>query len=158
MSQIDEIVAPERVLSNVQARSMKHALEILSELLATATANSAPGEIFAGFFARERLGSTALGDGVSFPHARLAGVEQPTGALIRLSQPVNFDAPDRQPVGLIFGLLLPEAVTDDDLAELIRLAHMFSKPDCRKTLQSASTSRMLYEQLLACANTWARSA
>ena len=149
---------PERVLCNVAARSMKHSLEILSELLATGTSNSAPAEIFAGFFARERLGSTALGDGVSFPHARIAGVEDPAGALIRLSQPVDFDAPDREPVSLVFGLVLPEQVTDDHLAELIRLAHMFSKPECRTALRHATTSRMLYEQLLACGTTQARSA
>ncbi|NDF06187.1 MAG: PTS sugar transporter subunit IIA, partial [Betaproteobacteria bacterium] len=59
-------------------------------------------------FARERLGSTGLGHGVAIPHGRIKGMKSPLAAVFRLSQPIGFDAPDEQPVCLLFFLLVPE--------------------------------------------------
>ena len=53
--------------------------------------------------AREDLGSTALGAGVAIPHGRVKGLKQPCAAFIRLKDPIEFAAPDGEPVStLIF--------------------------------------------------------
>ena len=57
---------------------------------------------------RERLGSTGFGRGVAIPHARVAGIKRPVAALLRLEEPVEFEASDGMPVDLVFGLLSPE--------------------------------------------------
>ena len=64
--------------------------------------------VFDCLFAREKLGSTGLGQGVAIPHGRHACVKKATGAFIRTKEPVAFDAPDGKPVSLIFILLVPE--------------------------------------------------
>ena len=66
--------------------------------------------VFDCLFAREKLGSTGLGQGVAIPHGRHACVKKATGAFIRTKEPVAFDAPDGKPVSLIFILLVPETL------------------------------------------------
>src|SRR5207302_6507782 len=64
--------------------------------------------VFDSLFARERLGSTGLGQGVAIPHGRIKGLKEALGAFWRLAQPLPFDAPDGNPVSLVFVLLVPE--------------------------------------------------
>src|SRR5690606_40576648 len=103
------LLEPGRVLANVEARSKKHALDILSELLASASDDLDQGEIFQSVIGREKLGCTAIEDGIAIPHGRLEGLERSVGAFLRLTRPIDFDAPDGQPVDLMFGLLVPKA-------------------------------------------------
>jgi branched-chain amino acid transport system permease protein len=42
-------------------------------------------EIYLGLLARERLGSTGIGEGVAIPHCRMAGCDKITGALLKLN-------------------------------------------------------------------------
>ena len=95
---LEELVKPEGVLCNAQARSKKHCLEILSELLVRPTPEISADQIFENLIKRERLGCTSLGKGVAFPHCRIDGIDACNGALILLSEPVDFDAPDGEPV------------------------------------------------------------
>jgi PTS system nitrogen regulatory IIA component len=68
-------------------------------------------------FARERLGSTGLGEGVAIPHGRIKGLKQPLAAFVRLAEPIPFESPDGQPVGLLIFLLVPEQATGDTLRD-----------------------------------------
>ena len=56
---------------------------------------------------REKLGSTGFGRAVAIPHARIAGIDRPLAAMLRLQAPVDFDAADGIPVNLVFGLVSP---------------------------------------------------
>ena len=56
------------------------------------------------------------------------------------AKPIPFDAPDAQPVGLIFVLLVPERATDLHLQILSELAQMFSDQAFRKQLFAAATA------------------
>ena len=116
------MLEPGRVLCNVEARSKKHVLEILSELLASADNDLTAGEIFDSLASRERLGSTALGGGVALPHGRVPGLDGSVAAFVRLSQGTPFDAPDGQPVTLVLGLLVPEQASEQHLEELSGIA------------------------------------
>ena len=107
---LEEIIKPDSVLCNAQARSKKHCLEILSELLVRSNPEIASEYIFASLIERERLGCTSLEKGVAFPHCRVEGLNNSTAALIKLSEPVDFDSPDDEPVDLILGLMVPEAL------------------------------------------------
>ncbi len=95
--------------------------------------------IFDSLFAREKLGSTGLGQGVAIPHGRIKGLKAATGAMIRVQSAVPFDAPDGQNVKLIFVLLVPERATDEHLQILSELAQMFCDKPFRERLLNTAT-------------------
>ena len=95
--------------------------------------------VFDSLFAREKLGSTGLGQGVAIPHGRIKGLKAATGAMIRVQSAVPFDAPDGQNVKLIFVLLVPERATDEHLQILSELAQMFCDKPFRERLLGAAT-------------------
>ncbi len=92
------------------------------------------GQVFEALFARERLGSTGLGHGIAIPHGRIKGLREAAGAFVRTSGSIPFEAPDGNPVNLIFVLLVPEKATDLHLQILSELAQMFSDKEMRAQL------------------------
>ena len=138
------IVDKQSVLCNAAARSKKHALDLLSQLLAEAASTLSAAEIFEALVGRERLGCTALGDAVAIPHGRIAGIDRNVGAFMKLQEPIDFDAPDGEPVDLIFGLLVPQDCEDAELAELRQLAARLSDPRFQQQLRRARNSDVLY--------------
>ena len=96
--------------------------------------------VFESLFAREKLGSTGLGQGIAIPHGRIKGLKEAVGAVVRLRHPIAFDAPDGQPVNLIFVLLVPEKATDMHLQILSELAQMFSDKALREKLLTGTTA------------------
>jgi PTS system nitrogen regulatory IIA component len=145
----ERIIDPDNVLCNVTARSKKHCLEILSELLSLRTAAIPADEIFSKLVERERLGSTGLGNGVGLPHCRLDGVDATQGALLKLSEAVEFDAPDGAPVDLVFGLMVPEQVTDRHREVLAEITALLSDAGVRSRLRAANSNSELYEAVHA---------
>ena len=104
----------------------------------------ARANVFDALFAREKLGSTGLGQGIAIPHGRIKGLKAPVGAFVRLVTGVPFDAPDGKPVGLIFVLLVPEAANEHHLQLLSELAQMFSDKDFRDRLAAAADAAALH--------------
>jgi len=106
------------------------------------------GKVFDSLFARERLGSTGLGQGVAIPHGRIKGLKEAMAAVVRVSEPIPFDAPDGMPVSLLVFLLVPEHATEEHLEILSELAELLSDPVVRDTLMTAPDSAPI-RQLLA---------
>ena len=90
----DRLLAPECTITNLIAASKKRALQRLADRLATRYPAFDADTVFEALMARERLGSTAVGEGVAIPHCRLAECDAPVAALAYLDAPVDFDAPD----------------------------------------------------------------
>lgn len=93
--------------------------------------------VAASLAAREKLGSTGLGQGVAIPHGRIKGLRDPIGAYARLLHPIGFDAPDGKPVTQSFVLLVPADATERHLELLSELAQMFSDRAFRERLANA---------------------
>ncbi len=146
---LEEIIQPDSVLCNAHARSKKHSLEIMSELLVRSHPDIASEDIFEGLIERERLGCTSLDQGVAFPHCRVEGLVTSVGALIKLSEAIEFDSPDGEAVDLIFGLLVPADLKDQDQADVCSIAELLGDRELRAELRVASTSSELYETLCA---------
>lgn len=106
-------------------------------------------EVFNSLLERERLGSTALGYGIAIPHGRLKGLEQATGVLYRLQTPLEFDAPDHQPVTLCFILLVPKEANDAHLQILGELAQLFGDEAMRIRMIAAQTPAELHTLITA---------
>lgn len=144
---LSDILSPERIAINVEASSKKKAIMLLSDLCTQGTtANS--HDVFDGLIARERLGSTGIGYGIAIPHARVPHTEETIGALMRLKDPIEFDAIDNKPVSLFFTLLVPESANDTHLQLLSHVAEMFSHEHVRFSLQSAASTVQLYQLIL----------
>ena len=82
------------------------------------------------------------------PHARSADTPYPVGALLKLSSPIDFDTADGEPVDLIFGLIVPQDVSDEVIGDFRQLTEMLSRPATQRRLREARSSRQLFEALL----------
>ena len=149
MVTLDQILAPERVRSGVPSGSRKRTLQMLGEVLAGAEPGISAQAVFDRLVARERLGSTGLGDGCALPHARVPGLGHTLAAFLRLEHGVDFDAPDQEPVDLVFGLLVPDESTDEHLQVLAAIAQVLSDAALRSSLRSAEEPGRIREILVA---------
>lgn len=130
-----DLLSPGRVSIQPCARSKKRVLEEMAELLCRDHSGLEPRRVFRSLVERERLGSTGFGHGVALPHGRMAGCETVAGALLRLREPVEFEAADGKPVDLIFGLIVPEACEERHLEMLAQLAQLFGEEENRQALR-----------------------
>ena len=120
---------------DLDVSSKKRAFE-QAGLIFENNASIARSSVSDNLFARERLGSTGLGHGVAIPHGRIKGLKNPLAAVLRVQQPIPFDAPDDEPVGLLIFLLVPEAATQRHLEILSEIAEMLSDRELRERLKS----------------------
>ena len=134
---LNNILSVSQVLLDLEASSKKRVFE-QAGLLFEAHLGLARSVIFDSLFAREKLGSTGLGQGVAIPHGRIKGLKQAAGAFMRLATPVPFDSPDGRPVNLLFVLLVPEQATEQHLQVLSELAQRFSDRVFRESLLTAA--------------------
>jgi PTS system nitrogen regulatory IIA component len=148
MSLVAKILPLSNVLPDLAASSKKRLFEQVG-LLFENQHGIARGVVFESLFARERLGSTGLGQGVAIPHGRIKGLKDAVGALVRLAQPVTFDAPDGKPVSLAFTLLVPEHATEKHLEILSELAQMFSDRALREAMMLAPDASALHQIIYA---------
>ena len=145
---LEEIINPDAVLCNAHARSKKHCLEILGELLVRSQSDIAADDIFERLIERERLGCTSLDAGVAFPHCRIEGIDRCIAAMIKLSEPIDFDASDGEPVDLVFGLLVPREVTESHHADIAMITSLLGDAELRSRLREAASSSALYRTLI----------
>lgn len=139
---------PELMAVDICAASRKRALEMVSAQLADALGGEVTADaIFEGLLARERLGSTGLGQGLAFPHCRLAAISEPTVGFFRLRAPVDFESMDGAPVDLLAVLLVPESATDAHLKLLGALAQLLEPEANRTALRRAGSAPALAEIL-----------
>ena len=145
---LEEIIKPDSVLCNAQARSKKHCLEILSELLVRPKPHLASEDIFERLIERERLGCTSLDQGVAFPHCRIAGLDTNVAALIKLSEPVDFDSTDGELVDIVFGMMVPAEVNESHHSNIRSIAELLGNPELRQKMRAANSSSELYDSLI----------
>ena len=128
-----------QVVLDLDASSKKRVFE-QAGMLFESHLGLARSVVFDSLFAREKLGSTGLGQGIAIPHGRIKGLKQAAGAFLRLATPVPFDSPDGRPVNLLFVLLVPEQATEEHLQILSELAQRFSERPFREALLAAHDS------------------
>ena len=133
MNLVSRLLPLNHVVLGLDAGSKKRLFEQVG-LLFENTRQIPRARVFDSLFDREKLGSTGLGYGVAIPHGRIRTLKEPVCAFARTAQPVAFEAPDGQPVSLVFAMLVPEHATEAHLELLSELAQMFSDPQLREAL------------------------
>ncbi|HTP99637.1 MAG TPA: PTS sugar transporter subunit IIA [Casimicrobiaceae bacterium] len=137
MNQIAELLTPESIVLDLDVASKARLFEAVGGIFAVNGLDAS--SIAASLAAREKLGSTGLGQGIAIPHGRIKGLKEARGAFARLRQAVPFEAPDGKPVSQVFVLLVPEQATDLHLQLLSELAQMFSEKTFRERLATAAS-------------------
>lgn len=103
---VGDILSPDGVLLDLQARSKRSVLALIATQLAM-QAGLRSGEVQAALLRRERLGPTFIGNGVALPHARIKGLSRPEVVLARLRDPVSPRTPNGEIVDLVLAILWP---------------------------------------------------
>jgi PTS system nitrogen regulatory IIA component len=133
---LSDLLTADRIVLLVEPRDRDAVMDAAARLLA----DGAPGSTMAigdCLRQRERLGSTAIGDGVAIPHGRSAAFAQPRAAFLRLRPAVEFAAADGAPVDLVFAMAVPDGMPQEYLQWLSELAERFSDPALRDALRNA---------------------
>ena len=138
MNRLASILTANHVLVQVDLSSKKRAFEEAGLLFENLHGLSR-ALVTDSLFSRERLGSTGLGHGVAIPHGRIKGLKSPMAAVFQLANPIGFEAPDGQAVGLMIFLLVPEAATQKHLEILSEIAEMLSDAALRDKLMASPT-------------------
>ena len=144
MNTIAQLLTPSSIALDVDADSKARLFEQAGALFER-SAGLPRTVVSASLAAREKLGSTGLGQGIAIPHGRIKGLATATGAFIRLVAPIAFEAPDGKPVQQLFVLLVPEHATEEHLQLLSELAQMFSQRSFRDKLATAANAQDLIE-------------
>jgi nitrogen PTS system EIIA component len=148
MTLVAKLLSPADVVLDLQVSSKKRLFE-QAGLLFENRHGIAKSIVFDSLFARERLGSTGLGQGIAIPHGRIKGLKQAMGAFVRPQQPIPFDAPDGKPVEQVFVLLVPEHATEEHLELLSELAQMFGERSFREQVAMAADAAEVHQVFAA---------
>jgi PTS system nitrogen regulatory IIA component len=138
--EIQAIVSLDRTECAVQCNSKKRILEIISDIAAKNNPDIDQATVLASLLARERMGSTGIGNGIALPHGRLPGLEHVIAIIVTSHPAIDFDALDDQPVDIFFALLVPEEKTECHLQTLATVAGKLSDKETVKAIRRASTS------------------
>ena len=125
--------------------SKKKVLELISDLAAVQYPTLSSQEIFESLLAREKMGSTGIGNGIAIPHGRLSNISQPVAVLIKCEEPISFDAIDKQPVDILFALLVPADQCEQHLSTLSTMAEKLNNKRIVKQLRKTKDESELYQ-------------
>lgn len=144
--ELGDLITPEAVIPSLAARSKKQVLQDLAERAAELTRLNAP-DIYESLYQRECLGSTAVGRGIAIPHSQIAGLQRIVSVFARLQPPIDFEAPDEEPVDLVFLLLAPEHAGADHLKALAKVSRLLREPQSIERLRAAHDRATIYAVL-----------
>ena len=138
-----ELLKPQAVKVVAAATSKKRLMHDIADLAESAYGLHAPSVVEA-LMGRESLGPTGVGHGVALPHARISGLDEVRGAFILLEKPVEFEAVDRQPVDVVFGLFAPEDAGVEHLKALALVSRTLREESVCAKLRANHDPATLY--------------
>jgi PTS system nitrogen regulatory IIA component len=143
---LTDLIAPNAILAALKVNNKKQAIQELAARAAELTGQNERA-ILEILLQREKLGSTAVGNGVAIPHGKLPKLGRLFGLFARLDRPIDFEALDSQPVDLVFLLLAPEAAGADHLKALARVARVLRNPEIARKLRESGDVDALFAVL-----------
>ena len=146
--ELADILSEGSVLACDKVKDKAELLGILAEHAAKVTGQDSRA-IYEALSGREALGSTGLGNGIAIPHGKLAGLKNVVAIFARLTQPVEFDSVDDQPVDLIVMLLAPTGAGADHLKALARVARLLRTESLVDGLRNSNDPVKLHAILTA---------
>lgn len=146
MNPVSKILSASHVLLDLEISSKKRLFEQIGLTFENEN-RIARSTVFDALFTREKLGSTGLGLGVAIPHGRIKQLRDTVAVFVRSKEGIPFEAPDGEPVRLVFAMLVPEYATEQHLNMLSELAQLFSDSDLRDALLAANDATSIHKLL-----------
>lgn len=146
-----QLLAEKNIRQGIVCSSKKRLFEMIGRLAAEQLAVQTniqdfdELQCFESLFNREKLGNTAIGNGVAMPRARLPAGSNPIAIFLQLSSPIDYDAPDRREVDLIFAILIPENLCPDYTKVLSELAERLIEKNLCKQLRAAKNEQEIWQ-------------
>lgn len=142
------LLSTDRVACINELSSKKRAFEKLAVLLSQEDSELGfdHESVFNALIAREKLGSTALGNGIVLPHASL-NLPEAKAALLLLEEGIEMDTPDKKPVHLLLALIVPNGQTEDYQPLLSDLAIVLNRKTLAKTLLELCDPALILDYL-----------
>jgi PTS system nitrogen regulatory IIA component len=144
---IEDILSPELVLSDLTARNKTDVLVELASAVSRQHPELERERLVQALEDRERLNSTALGDGVAIPHGKLPRIKRVFAAFARSRQGVDFHSLDGAPTHLFFLLVAPEDSAGAHLKALARISRLLKDESFRTRLMQAPDAATLFETI-----------
>ncbi len=144
---LTEVLVRDACVIDLKARTKKEVLAELAGALAPKTAGLDANELVDLLLERERLGTTAMGDGIAIPHARVESLGRLVASFGRNRSGVDFEAVDGKPTQLFFLLVAPGKEGSAHLLTLARLSRLLSRPEFRERLVEVDSVDELFQAL-----------
>jgi PTS system nitrogen regulatory IIA component len=136
------------IIEGLKAATKETALAELATALMPAGSTDSRDDMVKVLLARERLGSTGIGDGIAIPHGKISGLDDLMIAIGRSNKGVDFNAMDGKPVHLFFLLMAPENSSGQHLKVLARISRLLKDNILRKKLMEAESPDELFNLLV----------
>ncbi|MDW2799087.1 fructose-specific PTS transporter subunit EIIC [Clostridium boliviensis] len=136
---ITDLLKKESVELGVKVSSKEAAIDRLVDLMNSAGRLKDKAAYKEGILAREALGSTAVGDGIAIPHAKVAAVKEPGLAAVVVPDGVDYEAYDGSLSKIIFMIAAPDGEADVHLEALSKLSTLLMDPDFKESLIHAGS-------------------
>ena len=142
---ITDFLTASGVIPQLAAREKGTVLREMAQELAAQRESLNADQVLQVLWERERISTTAIGEGVAIPHGKLAGIERVLGVFARSSEGVDFAALDGAPTHLFFVLLAPENAAADHLKALARISRLLKDAAFRSRLLEGRTREEIFK-------------
>jgi len=148
MNALAELITPHNIVLDIEASTQKELFAFTGQLFEKNNGISAK-VVQTCLEAREALGSTGLGEGIAIPHGRVKDLPEAHLSFIRLSNGIEFNAPDGKLVQTLVIMLVPEEATQSHLEILSQVAQILSDKQTKKLLLTETDPDTIYQLLTA---------
>ena len=121
------------------SKSQKNTLEVLSNKMAELTSTN-KDEIFQKLYEREKLGTTAFGNGIAIPHARMEGIQNAKIIILKLTEAIDFNSIDGNKVDIVMSLFVPNDNNEMHIELLSSIASLLDNQVFREKIRTANTA------------------
>jgi len=135
---INQMLDERSFLINFEATSKKQMLNELCKL-ANKKFNLDERTLLENLTKREKLGSTAVGNGIAIPHANISGISEPRVLVATLSEGLDFNAADDQPIDIVFLLLAPDSEGSEHLQALALVSRLLRNNELTNKLRGCKS-------------------
>ena len=139
MSEIINFLTEDSIIMDCDSKSQKNTLEVISNKMAELTSTN-KDEIFQKLYEREKLGTTAFGNGIAIPHARIEGIQNAKIIILKLTEAIDFNSIDGNKVDIVMSLFVPNDNNEMHVELLSSIASLLDNQVFREKIRTANTA------------------
>jgi len=142
---ITDFLTPNRVIPALRGKKKDEVLTEMADGLAASNSKLNKEKVLQVLSEREKISTTAIGEGVAIPHGKLASVQRIEGLFARSPDGVDFASLDGGPTHLFFVLVAPEDGAADHLKALARISRLLKDSAFRGRLMAGKSREEIFD-------------